>query len=49
MNKSPEVVTCNSILNDLKMEDPVEREGRKDGELGATKGVLVAASPLATY
>jgi hypothetical protein len=49
LNELPENVTCNGVLDDLKMEDSVKREGRKNGILGATIGELVAASTLATY
>jgi hypothetical protein len=49
LNELPENVTCNSVLDDLKTEDSVKREGRKNGILGATIGELVAASTLATY
>jgi hypothetical protein len=30
LNKLPENVACNGVLDNLKMEDSVEREGRKD-------------------
>jgi hypothetical protein len=49
LNKLPENVTCNGVLDDLKMEDSVKREGRKNGILGATIGELVVASALAMY
>ena len=37
LNKPVEVIACNGILDNLKMDDSIKREGREDRVLGATK------------